>query len=108
MELVRLKVWPAFINDEEIRIDRLDREKAAEPSPSTPSDNQIQPRNLMGTDTPFWQASQVPLPVIVHQQVHPDPGSAPRAKLPELFGELGCGFDHNAAGQEDGRSGHSD
>ena len=42
LKMLRIKIWPIFIPDVEIRINRLHREKTAQSASSSPAYNQIQ------------------------------------------------------------------
>ena len=42
LKMLRIKIWPIFIPDIEIRINRLHREKTAQSASSSPAYNQIQ------------------------------------------------------------------
>ena len=42
LKMLRIKIWPIFIDDIEIRINGLNREKAAQSASSSPAHDQIQ------------------------------------------------------------------
>ena len=42
LKMLRIKIWPIFVPDIEIRINRLRREKTAQAATSTPAYDQIQ------------------------------------------------------------------
>ena len=42
LKMLRIKIWPIFIPDVEIRINRLHRKETAQSAPSSPAYNQIQ------------------------------------------------------------------
>ena len=47
VKMLGSEIGPVLINDMEVRINRLDREKAAEASPSAPANNEIQSRDVL-------------------------------------------------------------
>src|ERR1019366_913108 len=65
LKMLRIKIWPIFIPDVEIRIYRLHREKTAQSASSSPAYNQIQTRNFIGTQATVFKTSEIPFPAIV-------------------------------------------
>ncbi len=42
LKMLRIEVWPIFVSDIKIRINRLHRKKTTQPASSSPTHNQIQ------------------------------------------------------------------
>ena len=61
-----------IVHHENIRIDRLHRQKSAEPAPAAPADDEIEARHVRRAEPAVLQPVQVPLPAVVHEQVDLD------------------------------------
>ncbi len=84
VKMFRFGLRTVLVNNIEVCINRLHGQKTAEAASSTPTHDQIQSRHILSSNASLPQTSEVPLPVIFHQQVHFDSAALPLSENPKL------------------------
>lgn len=68
--MLRFEIRPQLVQNKDIGIDGLDRQKTAEPHPPAPSDDQINAGDVRRGEAVFLL--QIPIPAVIDKEVNPD------------------------------------
>src|SRR5690349_10068138 len=88
LEMCGFEVRPVGVDYIKIRINRLQRQEAAQSAAAAPSHDEIEPGYILRSQLAVLQSVNVPLPAVVHQKIYLDAVSLPNTIGRQLIGKF--------------------